>query len=147
MEPKNVGGAAETTSANTGWDAKKKILDRRAAYAQTHSSTRYAYARDVVAPALAQAFGANRVWLFGSVARNDASCDSDIDLLVESGDEYMQPKRRLFLASEIVQSLNAPFSIDVAVLTEGEFEQKIKTGSRFAYAILSDRRILHERKF
>jgi uncharacterized protein len=33
--------------------------------------------------AIAARHGAGRVWVFGSVARGDASADSDLDLLVE----------------------------------------------------------------
>lgn len=60
---------------------RKRIEADRA----SQSSGRFDFAKNVTAPALAKAFNAKRIWLFGSTARNDATSDSDIDLLVEGG--------------------------------------------------------------
>ena len=41
--------------------------------------------RDIVSP-IASSYGIQAVWLFGSYARGEANEDSDIDLLIDSGD-------------------------------------------------------------
>jgi len=41
--------------------------------------------RDIVSP-IASSYGIHAVWLFGSYARGEANENSDIDLLIDSGD-------------------------------------------------------------
>lgn len=105
------------------------------------STLRADFARDVAAPALARAFGAERIWLFGSAARGEAGEYSDIDLLVESG-EGMGVKERLFKAADIVESLDdMPCSIDVIVLTENEVQAKSQVSS--IKSMLRDRKVIY----
>lgn len=107
------------------------------------SDLRLNYARDVAAPALAQVFNAKRVWLFGSSARNAASMNSDIDLLVEGG-EGIPGKSRLALACDTVSELpDIPCGIDVVVLTESEIQQKSSVSS--IKSMLKDRKLIYGR--
>lgn len=121
--------------------ASELIKSRLSANAALHSASRYRYARDIAAPALALAFHADRVWLFGSVARNEATEDSDIDLLVECKEGCLPIKERLFLANEVIASISAPFDFDVAALTSREFNAKIE--SPFIQSIISDRELIY----
>ncbi|MCR5833165.1 MAG: nucleotidyltransferase domain-containing protein [Selenomonadaceae bacterium] len=41
--------------------------------------------RDLVVP-LAEKYGANKMWLFGSYARGDADSESDVDILIDLGE-------------------------------------------------------------
>ena len=36
----------------------------------------------LISSSIAKRFGLNRVWVFGSYAKNEATCNSDIDILV-----------------------------------------------------------------
>lgn len=121
--------------------ASEKIKSRLSANTEFHSNGRYRYARDIAAPALAHAFNADRVWLFGSTASHNASDDSDIDLMVECKDDCLPIKNRLFLANEIVSSLAAPFDIDVIVLTVGECVAKSE--SSFMQSVIDSRRLIY----
>ena len=108
-----------------------------------HSLMRLNYARDFAAPALANAFGANRVWVFGSSARKTASRNSDIDILVDGG-KGMSAKARLSLAYDVVSLLDVPCGIDVIVLTEDEIKEKSSVSS--IKSMLNDRELIYERQ-
>ena len=106
------------------------------------SLLRFNYAAEVAAPALAEAFNARRIWLFGSSARNMANRDSDIDILVEGGG-ILCAKKRLSLAYDVVSSLeDLPCGIDVIVLTEEEIGQK-KSVSAIS-SMLNDRKLIFD---
>ena len=115
---------------------RKRIEADRA----SQSSGRFDFAKNVAAPALAKAFNAKRIWLFGSTARNDATSDSDIDLLVEGG-AGLTAKARLSLAYDVVSSLDAPCGCDVIILTEDEIAAKAPIP--FFRSILSERKLVY----
>lgn len=123
-------------------NASTLILDRLAGNRLANSSLRFNYAQDIAAPALAMALGAGRVWIFGSAARGESNPCSDIDLLIEGGDG-LDAKRRLFLAADVVESLDAPCGIDVIVLTEAEIQQKADVPA--IKSMMTDRRLIYER--
>ncbi|KXW57304.1 nucleotidyltransferase domain protein [Ferrovum myxofaciens] len=108
-----------TVELNAPTLIRKRIEANRIA----QSTGRFDFAKNVAAPALAKAFNAKRVWLFGSTARNDATSDSDIDLLVEGG-AGLTAKARLSLAYDVVCSLDGPCGCDVIILTENEIAEK-----------------------
>ncbi len=124
----------------TGLSASALIRKRIEAKGRVQSASRFDFAKNVAAPALAKAFNANKVWLFGSAARNEASSDSDIDLLVEGG-ARLSAKARLSLAYDVVSSLDAPCGCDVIILTEDEIAAKAPIP--FFRSILSERKLVY----
>ena len=62
---------------------------------------------------LAKRYGVTRLRIFGSVARGEATPDSDIDFLVE-----MEPERSLFDLGGLLVELEALLGCKVDVLTE-----------------------------
>jgi hypothetical protein len=76
---------------------------------------------------LAERHGAYNVRVFGSVARGDASADSDIDLLVD-----MLPGRSLFDLGGLWWDLNELLGVHVDVVTEQGLRPRIR------------QRVLHE---
>jgi predicted nucleotidyltransferase len=63
---------------------------------------------------LAEAYGARNVRVFGSVARGDATADSDIDFLVE-----LDPDRTLMDLGGLLMEIGAILGTRVDVATEG----------------------------
>lgn len=66
---------------------------------------------EILAPKLgeieqvARKYGARDLRVFGSVARNQARADSDVDLLVEFTGKWRGPKSRLYLMQHELESL------------------------------------------
>jgi predicted nucleotidyltransferase len=63
---------------------------------------------------VAQRRGARAVWIFGSVARGDASPDSDIDFLVE-----FEPGRSLLDQVHLIDELGSLLGTRVDVVAKG----------------------------
>lgn len=84
-----------------------------------------------------------KIVLFGSYANGTPTPDSDVDLLVIM--ETDAPYRERFAA---VSRLLEPrlFPVDILVKTPTEIEQALATGDFFIDEILSQGRVLHERR-
>ena len=87
------------------------------------------YARRNEIHAIARKHKAERLWVFGSVARKEERPDSDVDFLVE-----FEKNATLFDHSRPYNSLNAIFSQGVDVVDRGG----IREGSPFARMIEKD---------
>ncbi len=70
---------------------------------------------------LAERHGASNVRIFGSVARGDASSDSDVDVLVD-----LQPGRSLFDLGAFLEELKALLGCRVDVVTEKGLRARIR---------------------
>lgn len=70
---------------------------------------------------LAARHGARHVRVFGSVARRDASPDSDVDFLVD-----MEPGRSIFDLGELLMDLQALLGCRVNVVTEKGLRSRIR---------------------
>ena len=79
--------------------------------------------------AIARKHKAERLWVFGSVARKEERPDSDVDFLVE-----FEKTATLFDHGRLYNSLNALFSQGVDVVDRGG----IREGSPFACMIEKD---------
>jgi len=95
-----------------------------------------------VAERLAQAVDAERVILFGSHARDDASEGSDVDLLIVAPTTLPRHKRtpplyRMFRPY--------PFPMDLLVYTPEEIVQEQAVGQSFIGKILREGRTVYER--
>lgn len=94
----------------------------------------------IIAP-IVEAFGVERVWLFGSYARGEASQDSDIDLRIEGGKiRGMFGLGRLY--DELANALNKPIDL---VTTEG-LNHRANRGRTegFRKNIEEDERLIYE---
>src|SRR5438105_12738208 len=88
-----------------------------------------------IAARLKERYGAERVILFGSVARGEATPDSDVDLLV------VAPTRQPFLnrlarVRELVRDLNLSADLSPIVLTSDELRAHVEMGDQFIAEIL-----------
>ena len=68
-------------------------------------------------------FRPSRVYLFGSRARNEATEDSDYDLLAIVADSELSFKERMLKAYGLMSGLGV--SKDVVVMTQHEFQRKL----------------------
>ncbi|MDD3926589.1 MAG: nucleotidyltransferase domain-containing protein [bacterium] len=79
---------------------------------------------------IAERFKPEKIILFGSMARGEATCDSDVDLLVIVSEA--DDKRSLRI--EMRRSLNGlGLSKDIIVMTSEEFEKKRSIPGTIAY--------------
>ena len=102
----------------------------------------------MVAPKLVRQFVRSVVWefcperviLFGSAAGDDASQDSDVDLLV-----VMQTdKRPVQQALEIRRRVPCSFPLDLLVKTPQEVERRVALHDFFVTTILAEGKVLYE---
>ena len=88
--------------------------------------------RDIVAP-IAMAHGVDRLWLFGSYARGEATARSDIDLCVECG-----KIRTLFQLGGLYEDLRESLDKELDMITTNHsdkaFLQRIKPEQVMFYA-------------
>jgi uncharacterized protein len=85
-------------------------------------------------------FAPQRVILFGSYARGDATTDSDVDLLV-----VMPTKRRTVQqALDIRRRISCPFALDLLVRTPRDVEERLALHDCFLKSIVTEGRTLYE---
>jgi uncharacterized protein len=96
---------------------------------------------DAVSRLLGQRPGIREVWLFGSLARGDATPRSDADLLIILDRDDRRPLDRLPEFMRLLEGLRRP--VDLIVLTAQEW--KARTGSRFHREVASRGLQLHPR--
>ena len=92
--------------------------------------------RDTIA-----AYQPERVYLFGSCARNEADDLSDVDLVVikNTEEDFFERIR------QVIKILNLPRSIDVLVYTPDEFREMLDRGNAFAEMIIEEGVTIYER--
>ena len=90
---------------------------------------------------LAELFQAERIYLFGSRARGDATPDSDYDLMVVVPDSELPAFRRAQRAYLALKGLG--MAKDVVVWTRQEFDQRRHLPASFAATILREGKLLH----
>ena len=89
---------------------------------------------------VAAEFHPQRIILFGSYARGEATPDSDVDLLVIMpfrGKGYMQ-------AAKIRMRVRATFPMDLLCRTPGKVRERLVLGDWFMKEILEQGRLLYE---
>jgi predicted nucleotidyltransferase len=89
-----------------------------------------------IARKLKQDYGAQKVLLFGSVARGTADADSDIDLLVISptSEEFFE---RMATVHRLLRDVCRGIPISPIVLTPEEAKARIALGDQFISDIVS----------
>ena len=90
---------------------------------------------------LVEAYQPERIYLFGSVARGDASADSDYDLLVVVPDNALPERRRSRLAYESLRGTGT--AADVLVCTTSYFEDRRLLKASLPGTVLREGRLLH----
>lgn len=86
---------------------------------------------------LKREYRADRVILYGSVARGDATEHSDIDLLVVAPTTE-QFYLRMASALGVVRDLSRGLPLSPIVLTPEEFEKHLKSGNPFVEEIIRE---------
>jgi len=66
----------------------RDIREARESQVERETLERIRFAKEVVLPSLRKEIPVSSVWIFGSVARKEATEDSDIDIFVEAGPEW-----------------------------------------------------------
>jgi predicted nucleotidyltransferase len=92
-----------------------------------------------------------KIILFGSYASGEPSVDSDIDILVVTGDEVMPAnfteKSKIYLRiSKAISDIKKDFPVDLIVHTKPMHQKFIETDSLFARELLANGKVLYERK-
>ena len=87
---------------------------------------------DIVRP-IAERYGIEAVYLFGSYARDEATADSDLDFLVFGGKDF-----KLTLIFAFAEDLRKSFKKNVDVFEINE----INKSSRFYSNIMKERRLI-----
>ena len=89
---------------------------------------------------IAERFQPERVVLFGSYARGDATSDSDVDLLV-----VMRTDEKPFWQSvKILQTVACPFATDLIVRTPDDLQRRMEWGDPFVREIVEHGVTLYE---
>jgi hypothetical protein len=90
---------------------------------------------------LAEAYGPERIYLFGSKARGDCGPDSDFDLMVVVPDDAPEDQKRSRLAYERLWGTGT--AADVLVWTRGRFESRAHLRASLPGTILREGRLLY----
>ena len=85
-------------------------------------------------------FKPRRIILFGSLARDDADSESDVDIIIvyETDKRFMDRLAELYLAWDI------PRAVDILAYTPDEYHS-MKEASAFVQEVLKDAEVLYER--
>ncbi len=89
---------------------------------------------------VAQEFAPERVILFGSYARGNATPDSDVDLLVVMPTE----RRVLDQAVEIRQRIRRSFPLDLIVKTPADMTCRLSLHDAFLTSVMREGKTLYE---
>ena len=84
-----------------------------------------------------------KIILFGSYAYGSPTPDSDVDLLIIL-ETTASAKERYLTVSDLLYP--RPFPLDILVKTPQEIEQAVKRGNFFIKELLSQGRVLYERR-
>ena len=90
---------------------------------------------------LVETYQPERVYLFGSHARNEAGPDSDYDIMVVVADEAPPEMQDCDLAYRALRGLG--IAKDVLVWTRGEFEKRLHLKASLPSTILREGKSLH----
>ena len=95
----------------------------------------------VIVARLITAFHPDRIYLFGSKAREDSNADSDYDLMVVVSDDAPSEKRRSRLAYQVLRGTRA--AADVLVWTKTAFDKRLHIPSSLPSVIEREGRLLY----
>lgn len=87
-------------------------------------------------------FHPEKIYLFGSQAREDSNSDSDIDFLIIESSQ--QPKRKRSLKFRRALRGNNLYPVDILVYTPDEFEKEQHIKGTIAYNVIKEGQVLYE---
>ncbi|MDI7260902.1 MAG: nucleotidyltransferase domain-containing protein [Thermodesulfobacteriota bacterium] len=90
---------------------------------------------------LIEAYRPERIYLFGSRARDDSSYESDYDLMVVVPDSAPPELKRSRLAYKALRGTGT--AADVLVWTREAFERRLHLRASLPHAIISEGRLLY----
>jgi predicted nucleotidyltransferase len=90
---------------------------------------------------LVQGMHPERIYLFGSQARDEAGESSDIDLLVVVPDSDLPRHRREAFSYDLLWGLTVP--VDVIVLTRAEFQRASRVKTSLASVVQTEGQMLY----
>ena len=83
----------------------------------------------------------DRIYLFGSEARNDSGTDSDYDLMVVVPDSVSSERKRSWLVYQVLRGTG--IAADVLVWTKGVFDCRLHLRASLPHTIVSEGRLLY----
>jgi uncharacterized protein len=90
---------------------------------------------------IVQFYQPKKIILFGSYARENATEDSDVDLIIIKNTELPKQSRGREIRKYLFGSL---VPMDIKIYTPDEFSNDIKNPYSFLYSALKDSKILYE---
>ncbi len=90
---------------------------------------------------LVEAYKPERIYLFGSKARNEQGPDSDYDLMVVVPDQAPPERRRSRLAYQVLRGTGA--AADVLVWTRQAFDERLHLRASLPYTIVNEGKLLY----
>ena len=103
-------------------------------------STDLRSAIDSITAQLIEKYKPEKIILFGSAARGDASLDSDVDLLIIKSDTPPYGADRIMEVSSLIER-DVP--VDFLVYRPEEFEKRLKMGDPFIELVMKEGRVLY----
>lgn len=91
---------------------------------------------------LVDAYRPERIYLFGSKAREDADVDSDYDLMVIVPNSASREQRGSRLAYEVLWGTGA--AADVIVRTRDSFDSRLHLRASFPATVVREGKLVHE---
>ena len=98
-------------------------------------------ALQIVVERLLKAYGPERIYLFGSMARGDGGPDSDYDLLLVVDDDAAPERKDSQLAYEVLWGTGT--AVDVLVWTHSRFEDRRHVITSLPATVLREGKLLH----
>jgi predicted nucleotidyltransferase len=96
---------------------------------------------DAIVRLLTDAYHPDRIYLFGSAARGDATADSDLDFLIVVPDDAIPERRTVRLGYEALWGL--PVAADIVVWTRSAFDRRCRVPASLPATVLREGRLLH----
>jgi len=90
---------------------------------------------------LVRAYEPEKIFLFGSRAREEAGPDSDFDLMVLVSDQAPPEKRRSRLAYQVLRGTGFP--ADILVWTRKTFDERIHLQASLPAAVMREGKLLY----
>jgi len=90
---------------------------------------------------LVNAYRPERIYLFGSQARNDSGTESDYDLMVVVPDSAPPERKRSRLAYQVLRGTG--IAADVLVWTKEAFDCRLHLRASLPYTIVSEGKLLY----
>jgi predicted nucleotidyltransferase len=96
---------------------------------------------DEIVDRLVKGLRPERIYLFGSQARDQAGTGSDVDLLLVVPDSHLPRHQREAKSYDLLWGITVP--VDVIVMTQAEFQRASRVKTSLAATVQSEGKILY----